>query len=62
MPVEATGHGLTAPVGEGTLGRMFDPLGRPIDGKGAVDAVSYTHLLLGIGLGLAQRLLEHFHQ
>ena len=29
MPVEATGHGLTAPVGEGTLGRMFDPLGRP---------------------------------
>ena len=44
MPVEATGHGLTAPVGEGTLGRMFDPLGRPIDGKGAVDAVSYTHL------------------
>ena len=33
MPVEATGHGLTAPVGEGTLGRMFDPLGRPIDGK-----------------------------
>ncbi len=37
MPVEATGHGLTAPVGEGTLGRMFDPLGRPIDGKGPVD-------------------------
>ena len=40
MPVEATGHGLTAPVGEGTLGRMFDPLGRPIDGKGAVDGPS----------------------
>ena len=38
MPVEATGHGLTAPVGEGTLGRMFDPLGRPIDGKGPVEA------------------------
>ena len=37
MPVEATGHGLTAPVGEATLGRMFDPLGRPIDGKGPVD-------------------------
>ena len=35
--VTATGHGLNAPVGEGTLGRMFDPLGRPIDGKGPVD-------------------------
>ena len=32
MAVQATGHGLTAPVGEATLGRMFDPLGRPIDG------------------------------
>ena len=41
MPVEATGHGLTAPVGEGTLGRMFDPLGRPIDGKGSVDDVPH---------------------
>ena len=37
MVVTATGHGLTAPVGEATLGRMFDPLGRPIDGKGPVD-------------------------
>ena len=37
MEVTATGHGLTAPVGEATLGRMFDPLGRPIDGKGSVD-------------------------
>ena len=33
--------GLTAPVGEGTLGRMFDPLGRPIDGKGAVDELPH---------------------
>ena len=41
MPVEAPGHGLTAPVGEGTLGRMFDPLGRPIDGKGAVDELPH---------------------
>ena len=55
MPVEATGHGLTAPVGEGTLGRMFDPLGRPIDGKGAVDElrakgdeVSYEEILQNV--------------
>ena len=41
MTVNATGHGLTAPVGEATLGRMFDPLGRPIDGKGPVDDVPH---------------------
>ncbi len=41
MVVTATGHGLNAPVGEGTLGRMFDPLGRPIDGKGSVDDVPH---------------------
>ena len=41
MTVTATGHGLTAPVGEATLGRMFDPLGRPIDGKGPVDDVPH---------------------
>ena len=41
MEVTATGHGLTAPVGEATLGRMFDPLGRPIDGKGPVDDVPH---------------------
>ena len=41
MEVTATGHGLNAPVGEGTLGRMFDPLGRPIDGKGPVDELPH---------------------
>ena len=41
MEVTATGHGLNAPVGEATLGRMFDPLGRPIDGKGSVDDVPH---------------------
>ena len=41
MEVTATGHGLTAPVGEATLGRMFAPLGRPIDGKGSVDDVPH---------------------
>ena len=40
MEVTATGHGLNAPVGEGTLGRMFDPLGRPIDGKGPVPPIA----------------------
>jgi F-type H+/Na+-transporting ATPase subunit beta len=33
-----TGHPITVPVGEATLGRVFDVLGHPIDGKGAVEA------------------------
>jgi F-type H+/Na+-transporting ATPase subunit beta len=31
-----TGAAITVPVGEPTLGRVFDVLGHPIDGKGAV--------------------------
>ena len=31
-----TGAPITVPVGEATLGRVFDVLGRPIDGKGPV--------------------------
>src|SRR5690625_5072997 len=33
-----TGTGITVPVGEGTLGRIMDVLGRPIDEAGPVDA------------------------
>ena len=32
-----TGAAITVPVGEATLGRVFDVLGHPIDGKGPVD-------------------------
>jgi F-type H+-transporting ATPase subunit alpha len=32
-----TGHLLEIPVGEGLLGRIVDPLGRPLDGKGDVN-------------------------
>src|ERR1700751_1722787 len=35
--VKRTGQLLDIPVGEGLLGRIVDPLGRPLDGKGAVD-------------------------
>lgn len=35
--VNATGHPISVPVGECTLGRMFNVLGDPIDEKGAVD-------------------------
>ena len=33
-----TGSPVTMPVGEATLGRMFNVIGEPIDGKGAVEA------------------------
>ena len=33
-----TGGAITVPVGHSSLGRVFDLLGRPIDGKGPVDA------------------------
>jgi F-type H+-transporting ATPase subunit beta len=33
-----TGKPISVPVGEPTLGRVFDVLGRPIDGKGPVEA------------------------
>lgn len=33
-----TGEGITVPVGENVLGRVIDSLGRPIDGKGEIDA------------------------
>ena len=36
MIVENTGEKITVPVGAGTLGRIMDVLGRPIDGGGAV--------------------------
>ena len=36
MEVTATGSGITVPVGECTLGRMFNALGEPIDGGGEV--------------------------
>ena len=36
--VTATGRIMEVPVGEGLIGRVVDPLGRPLDGKGPADA------------------------
>ncbi|MCD8146415.1 MAG: F0F1 ATP synthase subunit beta [Clostridiales bacterium] len=38
MTVTATGDSIQVPVGEATLGRLFNVLGDPIDGEGAVNA------------------------
>ena len=36
--VRATGRILSVPVGDGLLGRVVNPLGEPIDGKGAIES------------------------
>lgn len=36
--VKHTGKVLSVPVGDGFLGRVVDPLGRPLDGKGPIQA------------------------
>lgn len=41
MAVERTGSPITVPVGESTLGRVLDVLGRPIDNKGPVETKVY---------------------
>ena len=41
MQVEAPGKTIEVPVGENTLGRMFNVIGEPIDGKGPVNATEY---------------------
>ena len=38
MKVANTGKGISIPVGEGTLGRIMDVLGRPIDDAGPIDS------------------------
>jgi len=37
-PVRRTGKVASVPVGEGLLGRVVDPLGNPLDGKGQIKA------------------------
>jgi F-type H+-transporting ATPase subunit alpha len=36
QPVKATGRVVSVPVGDGLLGRVVNPLGQPIDGKGPI--------------------------
>src|SRR5882757_3097841 len=39
--VQTTGKLLSVPVGRELLGRVVDPLGRPVDGKGPLDAKEF---------------------
>ena len=42
--VRATGRILSVPVGDGLLGRVVNPLGEPIDGKGQINAETTRRL------------------
>lgn len=52
--VKATGRLLSVPVGEAVIGRVLDPLGNPIDGKGPVNA-SEQRVVEIIAPGVAER-------
>jgi F-type H+-transporting ATPase subunit beta len=41
MPAEDTGQPIAVPVGEGTLGRILNLLGEPVDEKGPINAAEY---------------------
>ena len=52
--VRSTGQLLSVPVGDAVLGRVLDPLGNPLDGKGAV-ATSHRRAVEAPAPGVADR-------
>ncbi|HLA84971.1 MAG TPA: F0F1 ATP synthase subunit alpha [Thermoguttaceae bacterium] len=52
--VRSTGKLLSVPVGDAVLGRVIDPLGNPLDGKGPV-ATTQRRLVEEIAVGVADR-------
>ena len=52
--VRALGQLLSVPVGEAVIGRVLDPLGNPLDGKGPVDT-SERRVVEVIAPGVAER-------
>jgi F-type H+-transporting ATPase subunit alpha len=52
--VRSTGALLRVPVGEALVGRVVDPLGKPLDGKGSV-ATSHTRFVESVAPGVAGR-------
>ncbi len=56
--VKRTGRVLEVPVGQELLGRVVDPLGRPMDGKGPINATT-TRKVESPAPGLADRKSVH---
>ncbi len=57
-PVKQTGNVLSVPVGDAMLGRVIDPLGSPIDGKGPI-ATTERRLLETQAPSVVQRKPVH---
>ena len=53
-PVKRTGRIAEVPVGDGLLGRVVDPVGRPLDGKGTLQ-YSKTRVIERIAPGVIER-------
>jgi F-type H+-transporting ATPase subunit alpha len=56
--VKSTGRLLEVPVGEGLLGRVVDPLGRPLDDAGPIQATEFRKVDI-IAPGIAERQPVH---
>jgi F-type H+/Na+-transporting ATPase subunit alpha len=56
--VKSTGRLLEVPVGESLLGRVVDPLGRPLDDKGPINATQFSKVDI-IAPGIAERQPVH---
>lgn len=56
--VKASGRIAEVPVGEAMLGRVINPLGLPLDGKGEI-ATSETRLIESMAPGIIQRKSVH---
>jgi F-type H+-transporting ATPase subunit alpha len=56
--VRSTGKLLSVPVGNAVIGRVLDPLGRPLDGKGPVDATEFRPVE-AIAEGVSKRKPVH---
>ncbi len=54
MVVKATGRIISVPVGEGLIGRVINPLGQPLDGKGAL-TFSHYRPMERIAAGVIER-------
>jgi F-type H+-transporting ATPase subunit alpha len=57
-PVKRTGRIAQIAVGEAVLGRVLDPVGNPLDGKGAIAASEYRRIEV-VAPGVVQRKSVH---
>ncbi len=53
--VRRTGRVLEVPVGKGFLGRVVNPLGEPLDGKGPIDGVEGSRMIDIVAPGIVAR-------